>query len=363
MITLCARHREGWIMLLPLPDARELSDEVLAALRLRAVHGCALGFTEAEIAEMFGVSRETVSRWWRAFATEGLDALPQARTGRPLGSGRTLDDDQAHHLQELIDHHTPDELGIAASLWTRRAVQDLIRQQYAVEMPVRTVGAYLRRWGYHPKRPERQARYQDPKEVQQWLTQTYPVIAARATQEGAQIHWCDETGVGANEHLGRGYARPGQPAALRVSGERFRVNQVATITNQGQLRFMVYTRTLTASVFLRFLERLVKPARKKIFLLLDRHPAHEAQVVDRWVRQRAERVELFYLPRRAPELNPEEYLNNHLKSAVNAKRLPDTKQELVSNFEEFMNQLKRLPAHVRSYFQHPEVQYAAAAAV
>ena len=45
---------------------------------------------------------------------------------------------------------------------------------------------------------------------------------------------------------------------------------------------------------------------------------------------------------------------------VNAERLPETKQELESNFQRVMNLLKALPARVSSYFQHPKVQYAAA---
>ena len=53
-------------MAITLPDARELSDEILEALRLRALHGCELGFTEAEMADLLGVRRETVCRWWSA---------------------------------------------------------------------------------------------------------------------------------------------------------------------------------------------------------------------------------------------------------------------------------------------------------
>ena len=70
-------------MVIPLPAARELSDEVLEALRLRALHGCELGFTEAEVADLLGVRRETVRRWWNAYAQGGLDTLPRERTGRP----------------------------------------------------------------------------------------------------------------------------------------------------------------------------------------------------------------------------------------------------------------------------------------
>jgi transposase len=360
MMNLRSALIEDNIMVLPLPDARQLSDEVLEALRLRALRGCEMGFTEADVADLLGVSRETVSHWWSAYAHGGLDALPHQRTGRPCGSGRSLDEDQARPLQALIDAHVPEALDIASPLWTRRAVQELIRRECGLAMPIRTVGEYLKRWGYTPKRPQRKARRQDPAEVRAWLEKTYPKIEARAARVGAEIHWCDETGVSANEHHGRGYARVGATPELPVSGERFRVNQVSTITNQGKVRFMTYTRTLTAAVFLVFLNLLVKGSRKKIFLILDRHPAHEAQAVAEWVGQHPGRIELFWLPRRAPELNPGEYLNNDLKGQVNAEGLPETSQKLESNFQRFMNRLKEMPAHVMSYFQHPKVQYAAA---
>jgi transposase len=172
-------------MAISLPDARQLSDEVIEALRLRALRGCQLGYTETEMAELLGVSRETVSRWWTAYADQGLEALPGDRTGRPVGSGRTLSDQQGRHLQGLIHDHSPEELGIAAALWTRTAVRDLIRSEYGIEMPVRTVGEYLKRWGYTAKAPRRHAQDQDPREVSEWLAWTYPAIERRAAREVA----------------------------------------------------------------------------------------------------------------------------------------------------------------------------------
>jgi transposase len=196
-------------MALPLPDARQLSDDVLEALRLRALRGCEMGFTETELADLLGVSRETVCRWWTAYAGDGLAAIPHQRTGRPWGSGRSLNDTQAHHLQQIIDTKAPEDVGISQALWTRRAIQELILRESGIDMPMRTVGQYLRRWGYTPKRPRRRARRQDPEEVRQWLNWTYPLIKARAAREGAEILWCDERGAGAQEHSGRGYARIG----------------------------------------------------------------------------------------------------------------------------------------------------------
>ena len=88
-----------------------------------------------------------------------------------------------------------------------QAVAELIRKEYGVDMPVRTVGAYLERWGYTAKVPRRHAKDQDPEEVRHWLEVTYPAIEARAAREDAEIHWCDETGAAADQQPRRGYAR------------------------------------------------------------------------------------------------------------------------------------------------------------
>ena len=344
-------------MAISIPNTRQLSDETLKAFRLRAVRACSMGLPQATIADALGVSRETVCRWWSAYRR---GALPGDRTGRPKGSGRVLDDGQARHLQDLIDHHTPEQLALAAPLWTRRAVRDLIAREYGHWVPVRTVGEYLRRWGYTSKRPGRHARGQDADEVREWLDSTYPEIAARAAREGAEIHWGDETGLSGNDHPGRGYARVGQTPALPVSGDKARVNLLSTVTNDGELHFQVYTCMMTAALFLAFLERLVAGAARKVFLIVDPLPAHRAAAVQDWVWAHEAEIELFTLPVKTPEHNPVEYLNNDLKGNVYARGLPRDRHEMRTKLEEFLEHLAGLPGRIMSYFRHPLTQYAAA---
>jgi len=347
-------------MAVSLPDARELSDEVLEALRLRALRGCEMDLSEAEIAQLLGVRPETVCRWWTAYVQGGLDALPQDRTGRPLGSGRALSNEQGEHLQRLLRTHSPEDLGIPAPLWSRRAVGDLIRKEFAISLAVRTVGNYLQRWGFTAKRPCRHARDQDPEEVQQWLEETYPAIEERAEQEEAEIHWCDEVGVAADEHPAVGYAPQGEQAKMDVPDRHIRVNQISTITNTGTVRFMTYLGTMTAAVFLVFLSRLLRSTTGKVFLIVDRLRAHRTPEVLQWLERHRERIEVFWLPRYAPELNADEYLNNDLKGRVNAEGLPHNKHEVRSRMQHFMRKLLHLPQHVMNYFRHPSVQYASA---
>jgi transposase len=339
--------------------SRQLSEEVLEAIRVRALRGRELGFPEEQLADMLGVARETVSRWWTAFQEGGLQALPHDRTGRPTGSGRTLSNEQAVQIQVVLDEQMPNDRGIASPLWTRRAVQALIRQFFNIEMPVRTVGEYLKRWGYTPKKPQRHARYQDPEKVQEWLEKIYPAIEEYAVKEDAEILWCDETGVDSNDHIGTGYALVGEPATIEVSSSPCRMNVITAFSNEGDMRFMTYAQTMTTPLFLTFLVKLISGAKRKIYLIVDRHPVHEANALEAFLEKNACAIALFYLPPRAPELNPVEYLNQNMKSEVNAEKLPENKKELRSNMQRILHHLAKLPAHVMSYFRNSFVQYAA----
>jgi transposase len=346
-------------MSIELPDARQLSDEALQVLRLRALRGIELGYSELDLADLLGVCHETISRWWTAYRADGLAALPGGRPGRPLGAGRLLSDEQARRIRGHIDFHSPEQVGIPHALWTRRAVRELIRRECGVDLAERTVGLYLRRWGYSSKRPARHSRHQDPDAVAAWLLDTYPAIEAQAEREGAEILWADEVGVAADQHPGYGYARVGERAAMEVPQPHLRVNQISAISNDGEVRFMTYQGALNAAVFLTFLARLVAWAPRKVLLIVDRLQAHKTPEVAAWVAARQDQIEVFYLPAYSPELNPVEYLNNDLKGALNEAGLPPDRPALQGRLLEFMKRLVRVPEHVISYFLHPWAQYAA----
>jgi transposase len=342
-----------------LPDARQLSEEALDVIRLRALRGIELGYTEVELAELLGVNNETISRWWSAFSADGLSALPHGHRGRPLGSGRFLSEQQAQRIRDCIDYSSPEKLGIPHALWTRRAVRDLIRQECDVDLAERTVGEYLRRWGYTSKKPSRHARKQDPNEVEQWLLETYPAIEAQAEQQDAEILWTDEVGVAADHHPGCGYARLGERATMEVPGPHIRVNQISAISNEGTVRFMTYQGMLNAATFLLFLSKLILEAPRKILLIADRLQAHKTPEVQAWLEDHREQIEVFYLPGYSPELNPVEYLNNDMKGRVNEAGLAEDRETLRGRILGFMRHLGQVPSHVISYFLHPWTLYAA----
>lgn len=347
-------------MAIELPDGRCESNEVLEALRLRAVRARELGYAVVDIAAVLGVREETISRWCSRYDRGGREALPGNRSGRPIGSGRLLDRQQEQGIRQEIEAKSPQELEIPSALWTRQAVRELIRQQVGIRLPIRTVGEYLRRWGYTPQKPVRKAYKQDPKAVAEWLETTYPAIERRAAKEGGEIHWGDETGVRSTCQHSRGYARPGETPELIVPGSRFSVNMIATISNQGKARWMIDTGKMNAALFIVFLTRLIAGAAKKVFLIVDHLSVHEAAAVAEWLADRSDQIEVFYLPKYAPERNPEEYLNCDIKANINTDGLPKDREELHGKLHRFMQRLGKLPARIASYFEHKYIAYAAA---
>ncbi len=127
---------------------------------------------------------------------------------------------------------TPDQFKLVFALWTRQAVQELIRIRFKIRMPIRTVGEYLNRWRFTPQKPLKRAYEQRPSEVQKWLDEEYPSIAERAKREGGEeIHWGDETGVRSDCQHGRGYSPKGKAPVIRLSAKRTSVNKISSITN------------------------------------------------------------------------------------------------------------------------------------
>ena len=226
-------------------------------------------------------------------------------------------------------------------------------------MPIRTVGEYLLRWGMTPQKPLKRAYAQNPKLVKTWLQQEYPALQKRAEQAGAEIAWGDESGVRSDAQVGRGYAPVGETPEIQLNTQRARVNYIASIDNQGTVRFMLYTQNLTAEVFLIFLKRLIAKRTRKLMWVVDRHPVHRSQAVHQWLGEHRDTIEMIYLPPYAPQLNPAEYLNCDVKQGVHSKPPTRNQAQLQQRVRSHLHKLQKLPQRVMQYFKHPYIAYAA----
>jgi transposase len=317
------------------------------------------GMTYGAIAGQVGLSRTGVFNICQRFAAEGVKGLVSKPRGRKPDEQRLLDAAQEAEIRGLILRHTPDELGLPFALWSRAAVGALIAHRCGVELAVRTVGKYLARWDFTAQKPIRRAYEQDPAAVRRWLRRDYPAIVARAKRARGIVVWADETGLRSDDVRGRSYAPRGRTPVVRVCHKRVRLSLITAVTNRGKLRWMVVDGAVNAPTFIRFLERLIREARCKVFLIMDRLKAHRARPTQDWLAEHRSEIEAHYLPAYSPELNPDEGVNADLKQTVPRKAPARSKQQLKRAVISYMRSLSKRSERIRSIFQHQQFRYAA----
>jgi transposase len=339
-------------------DARKLSTETQQMLRNQVIRLRKAGKAYKEIGEIVGIHYTKACQLYKAYEKGGKKAIIIQKRGRAKGSYRTLDAEQEQRLKRAITDKTPDQLKFPFALWTRRAVQQLVQQLFSIDMPIRTVGEYLKRWGFTPQKPLRRAYEQNPAQVKKWLDEQYPAIVSKAKKENAEIHWGDETGLCTDSQHGRCYAPKGQTPVIRLNAKHERINLISSITNQGKVRFMIYGGTMNSQTFIKFCQRLIKDAGKKVYLILDNLRVHHSYLVKDWIQLHKDEIELFFIPSYSPELNPDEYLNCDLKAGVHSGPPARSKKHLKSKAIGHLRMLQKKPARVAKYFKHPKIAYA-----
>jgi transposase len=340
-------------------DARHLPLAVLNERRRRAVKLRERGMTLREVAAQVELSVPTVMSAHRAYVSDGWAAVNVKPRGRKRGEGRQLTCDQEAEIRRLISDKTPDQLQLGFALWNRQAVSQVIEDRLGIKAPIRTVGEYLKRWGFTPQKPIKKAYGQRPAEVRKWLDEEYPKIAARAKTEGAEIHWGDETGLRSDDVRDRGYAPKGQTPVVRVNNKREGLGIMSTVTNKGKVRWKVFEDAMNADILIDLFKRLIKDAARKVLVILDNLKVHHAGRVKDWLADHTEHIEVFYLPSYSPELNPDECLNADLKNGVTRRAPAGNKTQLKKAAISHLRKLQKSPQRVRKYFEHKPVHYAA----
>ena len=339
-------------------ETRKLPRSAVEAIRKQVVRAVVVqGMSQKDAAQTFGVTRESVCHWMKAYRLGGEKALANKPLGRP--KGQRVSEAQAAGIRKSVIGHCPDQLRVPGFLWTRELVGAMIERRHGVVLSRWTVGRYMKSWGLTVQKPIRRAIERNPAQVRYWLQSKYPAIREQAKAEGASIWWGDETGLRSDHQTGTTWGEKGKTPVVKKTGKRFGCNMISAITNQGDLRFMVFESRFTSSIFLNFLNRLVKSeSGRKVYLIVDRHSVHKSKMVTAWLEQNADKVALFLLPPYSPELNPDELLNQDLKNNARRKQRATTCSEMTKAVRSFIRSRQRTPAIVKRYFTPQAVAYA-----
>ena len=233
----------------------------------------------------------------------------------------------------------------------------LILNKFNILLSKWTVGRYLAKWGFSPQKPARRAIEQNPKAIKKWFKIEYPAIQKISKKEKATIHWGDEMGLRSDHNVGRTYSLIGKTPIVKRTGNRFSCNMISTITNLGKLSFMVFHENFTSEIFLKFLKRLIQQGPRKVFLIVDRHRAHRSKQVQQWLTENKKAIRIFYLPSYCPELNPDEFLNQDVKSHLGKQRLQN-KSQMIKKLNSHLKMRQKQPSVIQNFIKGCHPKYA-----
>ena len=340
-------------------DFRTLSSEERYVFRKRAITLINSGEKQKDIAKLFGVRANTVNDWKKSYQLNGVKGLKDKAKGPNSEDCKLLSKEQEKEIQKMIIDTMPNQLKLSFSLWTRKAVKELVERELNIILAITTMGDYLRSWGFSPQKPKKKAYEQCSKKVKKWLEEEYPAIQKQANLENAEIHWGDETGVRNNSQHGRSYAPKGKTPVKISMAKRFSVNMVSTVSNRGKVEFMIYSGSMNAERLIEFLKQFTKGKKRKMYLILDNLRVHHSKLVKKWVEENNEKIALFHLPPYSPEKNPDEYLNCDLKYGLSERPAPRNQEQLKDNVQNHMELLQENQSRVMKYFHHEDIKYAA----
>ena len=143
----------------------------------------------------------------------------------------------------------------------------------------------------------------------------FPKIKALAQREKGDIYFGDAAHMRSDHHSGRTWGQKGETPIVSSTGARYRMSLISAVTSRGHMRFMIKEKGgVNADVFIEFLRRLMVGVKNKIFLIVDRGPAHVAKKTKAFVAALGGQIRIFYLPPYSPNRNPDELVWKHLKA-------------------------------------------------
>ena len=137
-----------------------------------------------------------------------------------------------------------------------------------------------------------------------------------------------------------------------------KIEMLSAISKRGKLHFILYKDNMNTEKLIDFMTRLIADS-KKVFLVLDNLRVHHAKLVQSWVEEHKDRIELFFLPPYSPEYNLDELLNSDIKRNADAKQSPRSQAELETNVQNRLDFLASTPDIISSFFLAPFTQCAA----
>jgi transposase len=194
--------------------------------------------------------------------------------------------------------------------------------------------------------------------VERFLNDQFPRLQRLAAKLGADIGFEDEAGVGIMTRAGRTWGLVGKTPLVRVCMNQGGYNVLSMVRPTGEMKYSVTADSVDSVHYIEFLKNLLRARERPLMLLVDRISFHRSQEVRDFVRAHRARLRIFFLPRRTPEMNPDEQGWNEIKNHRIGKQPVENKNDLKKRLYSALRSVQKNTGRILSFFQLPATQYA-----
>lgn len=336
-------------------DGRELPDETMDYIRKIAVHAIVDQHRCPElIADIFHMSRSAIYRWLQWYNEGGDEAL---LTKHAPGATAVITPLIESWLKWTILHSTPADHGYDTELWTLKILVALLEATFEIQVGESTVAKHLHGLRLSCQVPNYRARDAEAREVEQYLTVTWPMIQGLAKKRGATIAFEDETGIGVMTRSGRTWGEVNSPPTVPASDRRGGYNAFSAITLPGEMYYRLVDKPIDSDRYIEFLQGMLDQHPNLLIVIADHASFHRSQKVRDFVRAHRHQIRLFFLPKHAPHLNPDEQVWNEIKHRQLGREPIINKEDLLARLFSNFNKLKDNAARIISFFHLADTRY------
>jgi len=292
-------------------------------VRMMAIKALLLGGSHDYVAELYGVSRRTLSTWVNRFNNRGIDGLIEGRrSGRPP----KISPEKADQYRELVKH--PDRAN--ETHWTARKFHGYLIRELDQELGYSTVVRWLHDQGFTLKVPRSWPNGQDQEKRKAFVEQLREFLA----DSDIDAWWLDETGIEGDPRPRRRWAQRGEKIRQPYEGTHIRMSATGTVCPRtGEFYALMFSHSDTEifQIFLDHANQDISFTRKRNLLILDRASWHRSKAI-RWGR-----FEPVFLPPYSPDLNPIERLWLLMKAEWFSDFFAKTQKQLIDRLCDALN--------------------------
>ncbi|WP_408606448.1 IS630 family transposase [Anaerocolumna jejuensis] len=324
--------------------AMDSEKKVRVFKRYQALYLFLSGKTRKEVAQIVGVSPNTVTNVYTAYKTEGLAGI----VDKPiLGRPTRLTNEQQAELKLVILSKIPSEVGFPAEFnWTAGLIGKYIKCKYNYDYSIRGITKMLDRMGLSYTRPTYVLAKAD-KQKQEQFVQDFAKVKKLLDGKIQQILFVDESMIRDYQAIHQTWFERGKQRIIRTFGKHRGVKLVGYLNYETGEIYCEEHDTYDAKIFLKFLENLLsKNPKGKTVVILDNARIHHAKLLESFLKENETLLQLMFLPPYSPNLNLIEGLWKWLKEKVIYNVFYKTVPEIRKNVNAFLKTISAEPEAV-----------------